>query len=570
MRELLDSVFDTTAYISDFEKERARIVYSITAVIALMYTVFIAFVGVEYMPERPIALLGIDLAWTAAILGFYVTVGMTYNALRQGNLRRAEFGPLVMWYIGGMLVAWPNAFQNPRGGITLAAFIILATLLHRGRGLAAGLVVAALSWVASNVLASGAFATSTGGTQELVNVMLMLGGISALTFLFLRFAYQSQSEGARLVTAERLRLAEITSQVAQRISRRMALQDVLNNAVEQICAEYPLIYHAQIFLLDENRQNAQLVASTGEVGRMLIERRHSLPVGSLSVIGQVTGGGQQVISHAGAKGGVHRRNEFLPETVIEAAFPLRLGDQVIGALDLQSKVETAFREEDSPIFQSLADHIAIAIDNARLFEETERRLQENRRLMEQTNQAVEQVERLNRQLTGRFWSDYLAQQAGELALTMDFLTQRRASESEWTPTLREAARADSLVQRREQDQQVIAVPLRVRGQVIGAMEFELDTSEPLMPEDINLIQEVGDRLGLAVENIRLFEASQNAAQREALVNEIAARLQAGSTVEMTLNAAARSLKETMKASRVAIRLGAPPGSKNGGREDEQR
>jgi GAF domain-containing protein len=570
MRELLDTVFDTTAYISDFEKERARIVYSITAMIALMYTVFIAFVGVEYMPERPIALLGIDLAWTAAILGFYVAVGLTYNALRQGNLRRAEFGPLVMWYIGGMLVAWPNAFQNPRGGITLAAFIILAALLHRGRGLAAGLVIAALSWVASNVLASGAFATPTGGTQELVSVLLMLGGISALTFLFLRFAYQSQSEGARLVTAERLRLAEITSQVAQRISRRMALQDVLNNAVEQICAEYPLIYHAQIFLLDESRQNAQLVASTGEVGRMLIERRHSLPVGSLSVIGQVTGGGQQVISHAAAKGGIHRRNEFLPETVIEAAFPLRLGDRVIGALDLQSKVETAFREEDSPVFQSLADHIAIAIDNARLFEETERRLQENRRLMEQTNQAVEQVERLNRQLTGRFWSDYLAQQAGELALTLDFLTQRRALESEWTPTLREAARVDNLVQRREQDQQVIAIPLRVRGQVIGAMEFELDTSEPLMPEDISLIQEVGDRLGLAVENIRLFEASQNAAQREALVNEIAARLQAGSTVEMTLNAAARSLKETMKASRVAIRLGAPPGSKNGGREDERR
>ncbi|NWG16133.1 MAG: GAF domain-containing protein [Chloroflexi bacterium] len=569
MRQFLDNIFDISAYTSDFDKERARIVYGISTTLVILYTLFIAFVGIEYIPDLPIKLVGLDLLWTVAILGFYACVALTYYAIRQGRLELAEFGPLAMWFVGGVVISWANAFRDPRGGIALVAFVVLAGLLKRGRGLVAGLVIAILSWTASNVMATGTFATPSGGQQELITVILMLAGIASLTYLFLRFAYQSRVEGARIVSAERLRLAEITSQIAQRISRRMALRDVLNNAVEQIRAEYPLIYHAQIFLLDENRQNAQLVASTGEVGRLLMERKHNLPVGSLSVIGQVTGSGQQIISRAGLSDSVHRRNEFLPETAVEAAFPLRIGDQVIGALDLQSKVATAFRDEDMPILQSLADHLAIAIDNARLFEETERRLQENRRLVEQTNQAVEQVDRLNRQLTGRFWSDYLSQQTAPPALTMDFVTQRRVPESEWTPTLREAVRVDSLVQRREKDQQVIAIPLRVRGQVIGAMEFELESAEALTPEEISLIQEVGDRLGLAVENVRLFEASQSAAQREALVNEIAARLQAGSTVEMTLNAAARSLKETMKASRVAIRLGAPPGAKNGVGEDEQ-
>ena len=52
---------------------------------------------------------------------------------------------------------------------------------------------------------------------------------------------------------------------------------------------------------------------------------------------------------------------------------MRIGEAVIGALDLQSKMRDVFSDEDAPIFQSLADNVAIAIDNARLFEETERR-----------------------------------------------------------------------------------------------------------------------------------------------------------------------------------------------------
>ena len=103
--------------------------------------------------------------------------------------------------------------------------------------------------------------------------------------------------------------------------------------------------------------------------------------------------------------------------------------------------------------------------------------------------------------------------------------------------------------------QVIAVPVRVRGQVIGAMEFELTDTGNLSPEDLNLMEEVGEQLGLAAESNRLFETSQRVAQREALVNEISTRLQASNNVEMTLNEAARSLRSTLKANRVTIRLG---------------
>ncbi|HEX2906475.1 MAG TPA: GAF domain-containing protein [Phototrophicaceae bacterium] len=556
MRRMLDNLFDTSMYTNDVERDRARTIYLITFLFIIVYTPLIFFVSAGEGSNQGSHFFNHQIFQGLILIVFYLSAGMTIWALQQENLKRAEMIPLATLLAGSLLTTWPNGFQGAAGGINLIVFIALAGFLLRERGLIVGLAVALVGLVVS-ILAAGTTAVS-GLPREFFTTLILLPGATAMIYLQMS-TNVGQSTGIRSVSNERLQLAEITSQVAQRIARRTALQEVLNNAVEQICSEYSLIYHAQIFLV--NDQQAQLSASTGEVGRLLLGRKHSLPVGSQSVIGQVTANNKSVISRAGWDS-VHRRNEFLPDTAAEAAFPLRLGDKVIGALDLQSKTATAFREDDVPIFQSLADHLAIAIDNARLFEETEHRMRENQQLVEQTRRAAEEVERLNQQLTRRFWSDYLSQYPQDPALTVDFIENITHAESPWTNTLQAAAQSNDVVQVQQDGVNVVAVPLRVRGQVIGAMEFELDVTGQLTPEDLNLIQEVGERLGMAAESNRLFEASQNVAQREALVNEIATQLQASNTVEMTLSAAARSLKETMKASRVAIRLGPPPTTAN--------
>jgi GAF domain-containing protein len=236
---------------------------------------------------------------------------------------------------------------------------------------------------------------------------------------------------------------------------------------------------------------------------------------------------------------------------------MRIGDAVIGALDLQSKYENIFNDEEVPIFQSLADNVAIAIDNARLFEETERRLVENQQLVAQMRQSSEEVEQLNERLTGRFWKDFLNQQ-DTLALDLDLSTQIASVDRTWTPTIKKAIESNQSLQSKSTDAKVVTVPLRVRGQVIGAMEFEMDEKGNLSPQDLAMMEEVSEQLGLAAESNRLFETTQRIAQREALVNEISTRLQSGTSVEMTLTSAARSLKDVLKANRVAIRLGKPP------------
>src|SRR5690606_24582815 len=144
---------------------------------------------------------------------------------------------------------------------------------------------------------------------------------------------------------------------------------------------------------------------------------------------------------------IHRPNEYLPDTRVEAAFPLISGDKVIGALDLQSSNSVAFTEIDLPVFQTLADHIAIAIDNARLFEETSRQANENKKLAEQCQQTLRRVEELNRRLTGRAWSEFLGMGQHQLGLDIDFESDAVWHSAAWTPELEAAAQENRLVER---------------------------------------------------------------------------------------------------------------------------
>jgi GAF domain-containing protein len=554
--------FNIARYDDSIEQDRVRLIYGTTLLLLLLYTVFATFVINPARGMNLWQLAGVEWKWGIYLTVFYGTALLSLWAVRNGYLRLAAFGPVLMWYMAAVVdAAILNHFVYILDGFTLVGLVLLAGLLNRERGLliATPLAIATLAAGIALRVTDPNPVSSGSSIYTFITFSLELIGVGLIVLLFLRTTRLSHQQGVAQADEE-LRLAGITTAIAGRISRRLALDDVLNGAVEQIRDNYPDIYHAQIFLIDERRQDAQLVASTGQIGRLLMERHHSLPVGSQSVIGRVTDSGQTVIARANSQNSVHRRNEFLPDTVVEAAFPLRLGDTIIGALDMQSKIMEAFRDEDVPIFQSLADNIAIAIDNARLFEETERRLHENQLLVEQMRASSEDVQRLNRQLTGRFWEEYLSDKTNVVGLQVDFTTKTVQPDNSWTPALQDAVNYNQVVQERQDGAQIIAVPLRVRGQIIGAMEFELDESGHLSPEDLTLIEEVGEQLGLVAETSRLFEASQRAAQREALVNEIATRLQASNNVEMTLNEAARSLKNSLRAQKVVIRLGAPPKS----------
>lgn len=552
---MFTQLFSLDAYTTTLERDRARLIYLTTLMLMVIFALYALFIPEERTGLSLFATVGTSLSSFLAVVSVYALGIFTLYATRRGWKTISAVGPVAMWYFSGVQISLNEGLLDPSDAISLAALILLGALLLHIPGTIATYVVAMVTIVLGYgrgvIMSDPRYFLS-----ELVSMIFQTTGIALLVYMFLRSTLLTRAEAMQRASQDRLRLASLSTQLAQRISRRLELQDVLNVTVEQIRESYPAVYHAQIFLVAKNGTVASLVASTGEVGRKLLARQHQLGVGTQSVIGQVTSTGQAVVSYPSQSNSVHQRNELLPETEVEAAFPLRIADNIIGALDLQSKYAEAIPEADIPIFQSLADNIAIAIDNAQLAEQTAQRLQENQRLLEQMSGAMQQVERLNQQLTAQSWSAYLSTRQEGMAFTLDLDQGSTTTDRDWTPTLEDAVQKNDLIHRQDASQTTVAVPLQVRGQVIGAMEFELENGV-LEAEDFELIRTIGERLGLALESARLYDESRRVAHREAMLNEIGGRLQSSNNVDGVLSEAARSLQSTLGAQRVAIRLGTP-------------
>jgi GAF domain-containing protein len=107
------------------------------------------------------------------------------------------------------------------------------------------------------------------------------------------------------------------------------------------------------------------------------------------------------------------------------------------------------------------------------------------------------------------------------------------------------------------------VPIQLRGQVVGSVEWELPLAG-FGEEQVELARELASRLAYSLDNARLFQESQRAAERERLVNSIAAKLTAQTSIDAILQTAVREVGQALRAPQVSIRLGAEPnGSASG-------
>jgi GAF domain-containing protein/HAMP domain-containing protein len=363
-------------------------------------------------------------------------------------------------------------------------------------------------------------------------------GDLAMSFISMRESIRSQFVEQELRLDERARDFAATQEIGRVATTQRDPQKLMDSVVELITQRFSNIYHAQIFLNDAENAYAVLRASTGDVGRELLARGHRLAVGSVSVVGQATAQGRVIVARDTAASPVHRRNELLPETRAELAIPLRVGDTVIGALDVQSKLGNAFTEGQIGVLQTMADQIAIAIENARLYQESIRRAAE--------------IEEANRRATQRAWADFMRDQRAKT-----LLRQAGAQTDTDMSALRRQAQQEgrTLVGRpTERGTIPVAVPIILRGQTLGAVEWELP-AQGFGEDKIALAEELAARLAVSLDNARLFQESRRAVERERMVNLIAGRLAAQTSIDDLLKTAVREAGRAVRAPSVGIRLG---------------
>jgi PAS domain S-box-containing protein len=212
---------------------------------------------------------------------------------------------------------------------------------------------------------------------------------------------QSEAERERLLAVlERRNLQlQAATDVSTVASSTLDPGELIQKVIELICERFDL-YYVGLFLVDQTSglyhkpgEWVNLQAGTGEAGRTMVQQRHRLRAGSNSMIGQCVTSGKARIALDVGEEAVRFENPLLPETHSELALPLVTRGAAIGALTIQSSQKAAFTESDITIFQTVANQLGNALENARLFKETER--------------ALKELETLNRSYIRRSWDDYL-------------------------------------------------------------------------------------------------------------------------------------------------------------------
>jgi len=166
-------------------------------------------------------------------------------------------------------------------------------------------------------------------------------------------------------------LLNAATQVSRIISSILNPDELLARTVDIICNEYGF-YYSGIFLIEtlaDGKDWAVLRAGRGKAGRLMMEHNHKLEVGGRSMVGACTNLNEARIALDVGKEAVWFNNPFLPDTRSEMALPLAIGDQVIGALTVQSTEEAAFSDDDIASLQAMADQLAVAINNAQLHQQ---------------------------------------------------------------------------------------------------------------------------------------------------------------------------------------------------------
>lgn len=352
-----------------------------------------------------------------------------------------------------------------------------------------------------------------------------------------RFQDEYQSIKHRLEMS--LRDIEATQEVGRFVTTQRDQEALMNEVVNLIINVFHNIYHAQIFLVDNTNEFAILRASTGEVGRRLLERGHRLAIGGTSVIGRTTGEGVVTAVLDTEASEFHHKNDLLPNTRAELAIPLRIGKKIIGALDVQSFAANSFTDDQITTLQAMADQIAISIENARLYQESVR--------------ALDEIARQNRESTAETWRQHLYNTRSRELVAWSGTPTRTETDG-----LREQAIKTGVTQIGGMTSNrtiPVAVPILLRGQPLGAVVWELPVVE-YSDEKVALAEELVNRLSITLDNARLFEESQRSADRERVLNEIASKITAQSDIESILTTAVREVGQALRTQNVRVRLGA--------------
>ena len=316
--------------------------------------------------------------------------------------------------------------------------------------------------------------------------------------------------------SERTKQLTATNEVGRVAASSLDPDELLSRVIKLFPEQFGY-YYAAIYLVDPTEKWAELREATGDAGHVLKHNHHRLEVAGRNMVGTAIRERSARIAQIASQEKQRFENPLLPYTRSEIALPLLVGDRVLGALDVQSTKEADFGPELIETMQNMAGQVAIALENARLYQEAQRVIKEMRAVQQQYLQEG--------------WSGYSAQH--------DELEYRVGDEGLETSKQME-------------------VPISLRDQILG--QIMLEGNDEWTQDQRSLVDAVATQAAIALENARLVSESRQVAVRERMLAEINSKIWSAATIDGVLQTVVKELGRRMNASHVTVELKLDDGS----------
>lgn len=348
---------------------------------------------------------------------------------------------------------------------------------------------------------------------------------------------------------------QVATEVSRVVNSILDMEELIWQVARLIQDRFEL-YHVGLLLLDEVGEWAVYRAGSGRAGRELWENAFRLRVGGNSMVGWCTARAQARIAQDVSVDAMYVPHELVPETRSEVALPLIARGQVLGALSVQSDRVGTFDPVTVSALQTMADQVAIAVDNARLYTESQ--------------QALEASRRAYGQLSQRAWRELLRSRV-DWGYSFDQQALGPV-EGDWQPEMSEALQTGQVVVHGPEhvthtgaevvqgengaEEPVLALPLKVREDTVGVLGFHKNAGDRAWtPGEVDLLRRLVDQLGAALESAQLYQETQRRAAREQAIRQITERMRSAVEVETILQNTVTELAKALGVPRAYVRLG---------------
>jgi GAF domain-containing protein len=301
-----------------------------------------------------------------------------------------------------------------------------------------------------------------------------------------------------------------TNEIGRVASSILDLDELLSKVATLITEQFNY-YYAAIYLLDASEKWAELKQATGQAGEVLKQNRHRLEISGKSMVAGCIREKLPRLAQNTVDEKQRFANPLLPYTRSEIALPLIVGDRVLGALNVQSTKPSDFNVGIIETMQNMASQVAVALENARLFQEAQ--------------QSITELRSIQKQYLLEGWSN-LSSYNNDLEYGVGELSDAAS--------------------------QVLESPINLRDQILGSITLE--RTDDWTPELQSLVDAVTAQAAIALENARLVSESRQVALRERTLTEINSKIWASASIDSVLQTVAKELGKRLDTSSTTIEL----------------